>query len=451
MEFEKELQRFGLTEDKYEECLQTIANKKINATVDLDWSEIREKYQLILSKDTLRKANDTIFGGAFIYEYLKRKKSKESINEDTEIKDISYNNETSINKDGTYSSNRLVKMSDKESKNPTFILEAHGFDEKSWELVSAKNNIWNAYSKQDGIKTLYSSKITVKPLMGISKAEIKDFYESMVKNFPSPYVEKYYRNADNSGEMLEIPIFDLHFGKLAHSEDVSEPYNYELAKSKFNFVIDDVIKSVENRSIEKIIFPVGQDFFHVDNAQGNTTAGTAQDTDLSPKLIFKYGVECLINGIKKLSKIAPVEVFCVSGNHDWLTSYHATYSLWAYFHNNENVHVNTDTSPRKYIEYGNCLIGFTHGDKEKNRIDGIMQVESKEAWGRTLYREWHMGHLHSEHTRETNGIIIRNLSSVTGTDAWHHNSGYVGAIRKCQSFIWDKKYGLKNILITVVE
>ena len=31
------------------------------------------------------------------------------------------------------------------------------------ELVSARNNITNSYSKQDGVQTLYSSKIIVKP------------------------------------------------------------------------------------------------------------------------------------------------------------------------------------------------------------------------------------------------------------------------------------------------
>jgi predicted phosphodiesterase len=251
--------------------------------------------------------------------------------------------------------------------------------------------------------------------------------------------------------MLEVPIEDVHFGKLSMSEDVAEPYNYNLAKECVNSVVDNIISNVSGMKFEKIIFPVGSDFFHVDNVNCTTTAGTRQDTDLSPQLIFKYGLECLIENILKLSQLAPVEVFCINGNHDFLSSYHAICSLQCFFHNNENVIVNTDTSPRKYIEYGNNLIGFTHGDKEKKRIEGLMQIEAREAWGRTKFHEIHMGHLHSEHVREVNGIIIRNLSSFTGTDAWHHNSGYVGAIKKCQCFIWDKNKGLKNIIMTNFE
>ena len=60
-------------------------------------------------------------------------------------------------------------------------------------------------------------------------------------------------------------------------------------------------------------------------------------------------------------------------------------------------------------------------------------------------------HLHSEQVSEDGGIIIRNLSSVTGTDAWHHNSGYIGAIRKCTCFLWDKENGLDSTFNVVIN
>lgn len=62
-----------------------------------------------------------------------------------------------------------------------------------------------------------------------------------------------------------------------------------------------------------------------------------------------------------------------------------------------------------------------------------------------------MGHFHSEKVREEGGIIFRNLGSVTGTDAWHYEQGYVGAVKKHQSFIWDYEKGLSEILITNIE
>ena len=445
MDLFEELSKFGLTQEQYEECVRLIINKKKNLD-DIDWQEICDRYNLPISATTLRKANGTIFGGAFIAEYFQNK-----IENLQSVEDIqkSYNIETTINKDGTYSSNRLLVMNETESKDPDFILKAHGFDTTCWKIVSARNNIRQVISKQDGVVTLYASFITVKPIVDLTLSQIEEFYCELLKKHPSPKVKRLQSCED--GYLLEIPIEDVHFGKLSLAEDVAEPYNYNLAKERFDYIIDDIIQNVSGMNIEKIIFPIGSDFFHIDNNNFTTTAGTKQNSDLSPQLIFKYGLECLIENIIKLSTIAPVEVFCINGNHDFLSSYHAICSLQCYFHNNENVIVNTDTSPRKYIEFGQCLIGFSHGDKEKKRIEGLMQIEAREAWGRTKFHEFHLGHLHSEHTRELNGVIIRNLSSFTGTDLWHHTSGYVGAVKKCQSFIWDKNNGLKQILITTIE
>jgi hypothetical protein len=95
--------------------------------------------------------------------------------------------------------------------------------------------------------------------------------------------------------------------------------------------------------------------------------------------------------------------------------------------------------------------GFTHGDKEGKRLGGIMQVEQAKNWGLTKYKEWHMAHLHSEQVKEENGIIIRTISSVCGTDAWHTDSGYVGAIQKAQSFVWDYETGLDMIINSVIK
>lgn len=446
--YEEELQKCGLTAESYESACNDIDMKQ-NGVIDLDWSEIRDKYDIKLNPDTIRKANGSVFGGSFRAAYFKNKSLSSSISDVDKAK-FSYKSEQSINKDGTYTSDKLISIKEDELKNPVSLLKAHGFDIREWELVSARNNIWNVYSKQDGIQELYSSKIVVKPRTDISLEEIKDFYEKLLSTYSSPTVKKY---ANKNGLMFELPIVDLHLGKYSTSDIVSEEYNTQIARDCFNKVIDTCISRLQNVNIEKIIFPIGNDFFHYDAVGSTTTSGTLQDTDVKHQTLFKNGVLLLIDGITKLSDglKAPIEVFCIQGNHDFLSSYHALMSLWCYFHDNKNVYVNLGTSPRKYVQFGKCLLGFAHGDKEKKRIEKIMQIEAAEMWGKSLYREYHLGHLHSEQVTEDGGIIIRNLSSVTGTDAWHHNSGYVGAIRKCTCFLWDKENGLDSTFNVVIN
>jgi hypothetical protein len=103
---------------------------------------------------------------------------------------------------------------------------------------------------------------------------------------------------------------------------------------------------------------------------------------------------------------------------------------------------------RKYVEWGNCLLGLTHGNEEKHGdLRHIMSEEAREAWARTVFREWHLGHLH--HKKEThfqplseiNGVMVRILSSLSATDAWHYLKGYL-PLRAAQAFLWDKQDGM---------
>ena len=449
-----------LESENEEQYVWRLGQAKDAGEIGLSWNELAEVINKELGYED-RPLSETAYrkpysqAKRFYYAGVFDQKPVVAPKTDT-IEDlkVAFGTETSINKDGSYSSKRLIEMSEVQSKDPKYILKAHGFDSNDWEIVSVRNTIRQAISRQseDGVATLYASYITVKPIKDsyLAFCKIKKFYEELIEDDHRPIIKKNENKQTNL--MLEIPIVDVHFGKLSLSEDVAEPYNYNLAKQRFNCVIEDVIDSVKDKQIEKIIFPIGNDFFNIDTYKSTTTAGTQQNCDLSPHLIFKYGVECLIENIIKLTDIAPVEVFCINGNHDFLSSYHALYSIYCYFHNNENVIVNTGTRPRKYIEFGNVLLGFTHGDKEKNRIGGLMQIEAREAWGRTKYHEIHTGHWHSEQiTKESGGVIIRSLSSFTGSDLWHNESGYVGAIKKCQSFLWDKNKGLKSIIVSTID
>ena len=405
------------------------------------WESLNDKYKKpFVSGEAWRN---------FVRRELRKQQNDDlQIHKELDNKDLKNKSSVEINKDGTQTSSRLIEMSEESAKDINFLLKAHGYDIKVWELISARNNIWQVYSKTDKVQTLYSSKIVVKPRIDISFEEIKEHFEEFSKKYKKPIVKKH--ELIRSGKMLEIPLVDLHFGKLAWVSEVGESYDYKIAEQRFLQVIFDFIERTKSYKFDKIIFPIGQDFFHYDQIDGSTTKGTRMDSDLRWQKLFLKGIEILIEAIDLLSQQAPVEVFYVSGNHDKMTSYYATNYIYAWYRNDPNVKVNVEPQVRKYIEFGNCLIGYSHGENERKRISGIMQVEAKEAWGRTMFREWHLGHIHSEQTREENGIIIRKISSITGTDAWHYENGFIGAIRKAQAFIWDKEFGLEAILNSII-
>lgn len=81
----EKIREYGLTPEQYELCLSD-AYQKANHTIDLEWQEIIDKYGLDIHYDTLRKATQTIFGGAFVSEYFESKQAEK--NDDSYLDEI---------------------------------------------------------------------------------------------------------------------------------------------------------------------------------------------------------------------------------------------------------------------------------------------------------------------------------------------------------------------------
>lgn len=78
--FEEELAKYNLTQEKYEQLLQDCSNK-VQKISDDDWSEICARYGLEFNPDTIRKGSQPpLIGSAFVSEYYKWKESKENSN-----------------------------------------------------------------------------------------------------------------------------------------------------------------------------------------------------------------------------------------------------------------------------------------------------------------------------------------------------------------------------------
>jgi hypothetical protein len=49
-------------------------------------------------------------------------------------------------------------------------------------------------------------------------------------------------------------------------------------------------------------------------------------------------------------------------------------------------------------------------------------------------------------------VQVEHLESLSGTDAWHHEMGFVGMPRRLTGFVWSAKHGLRQKLyVTAAE
>jgi predicted phosphodiesterase len=188
----------------------------------------------------------------------------------------------------------------------------------------------------------------------------------------------------------------------------------------------------------------GGDWFHVDSMRMTTTKGTPQDVDGSFFAVLEGGINLAVAQIEAWRAVAPkVEVKIVRGNHDYITTAMLGLYLRGAYANDRQVSIGEPMNDREYIEVGRTLVGLTHGDGVKDeKLSQLMAYEAREAWGRTDRRLWLTGHWHSQITTETHGVLIRHLPSLSGTDEWHHRSGYVGNRRSLAALVLDPVDGL---------
>lgn len=321
-----------------------------------------------------------------------------------------------------------------------------------WEIDKYVVNKWEVGSTVDGqivVEPLFQIKAWLKSNSELFKIKTlrKEILQE-IKSFAPTYKAHKYKKINN-GQLLEVNIFDLHFGKLCWGLETGTNYDTKIASKLFLNAISAIIKRSEGYDIKQIVFPVGNDFFNSDSRWNQTSNGTPQDEDVRWQKTFKAGRELLISGIDLLSTIAPVDVVIVQGNHDWERSFYVGDVLSCWYHNNPNVTVNNNPTPRKHYKFGNCLISYTHGNNEKIAdLPLLVASEVPNLWASTQFREIHIGHLHHKKeikfmsTQEIKGMVIRYMRSLSGTDAWHNIKGYTGGVRSCEAFIWDENEGL---------
>lgn len=249
--------------------------------------------------------------------------------------------------------------------------------------------------------------------------------------------------------LLEVDIFDLHLGKLAWAKETGyQNYDLKIAKALFEEALETLIVRTAGHKFSRVVLPIGNDFFHTDNLTSETTAGTRQDMEGRFHKTAHIGRQLMVYALDRLKQIAPVAALVVPGNHDQLSAWHLGDSLECWFHNDTAVTVENMPTLRKYHEFGDVMLMFTHGNRGKT-VDYplLMATEKPELWGRTKFREAHIGHLHMTKMRdsykvnENHGARVRVISSLCAADAWHAEMAFVGNLRQAEAFVWHQREG----------
>lgn len=343
------------------------------------------------------------------------------------------------------------------------LLKSAGVDLTIWEVVRQTVNNWEVAGKFKSRDSLWKTglrqiKVELKRRAPkIVQDGIRDLMGTWKPWRKLEPVKKVKKQRDR--HLLGIYLYDSHFGKYCWAPQSGDNYDLSIAASTFQQGFSDLLgKSLKFTSgIDEIWFPIGNDFFHVNDWQSRTVNETRVEStdDRFPK-VFRVGAECVINSVKELADIAPVKLIWIPGNHDFHTSWHLATLLEYAFAENKRVTVDASLRARKYHRYGCTLVGMCHGEKVKeNQLPTLMSSEARHLIDENVkFREWHLGHLHVAREVEFRtqdslpNTIIRRLPSLCGTDGWHDQQGFVDSYKMAEAYLWSFDRGPQAKFVT---
>jgi hypothetical protein len=237
------------------------------------------------------------------------------------------------------------------------------------------------------------------------------------------------------------PQGDPHVGLLSWAEEVGENFDLKVAEDLMCSAVDRLVDSAPPAETA-LLLNLG-DMYHADS-QSNTTVKSSNQLDVDGRWakIQQVGLRAMLHCIRRLlEKHARVEVKINRGNHDGHSAYALSLMLSCYFHAEPRVHVDLSPAVAWYYQFGQVLIGSTHGDTLKSKdMMSIMADDCPKAWGETKHRQWYVGHVHHQQVQEYRGGTVEYFRTLAARDAWHAGQGYKAG-RDMRLIVLHKDHG----------
>jgi hypothetical protein len=334
------------------------------------------------------------------------------------------------------------------------LLQASQTDPLLWEVTRHEINKWDvSMNTADGpaVATNWQVKAWLSPIERVNEytvAEMAKVLAPLVRRTGHAFRPK--QTEAHADYLLELDIFDLHLGKRADVLETGEHYDLQAACELYDTAVDKLLARAAGYPIGTVLLPVGNDFFNSDSLLGATTKGTPQHEDARWQRTFVTGSSLIIGAVNRLrEKGLKVKIVTVPGNHDYQNTFFLGQVLQATFSECPDVEIDCTFPPRKYVQFHDCAIMFTHGSDEKeSNLAMLFAQEQPLIWAATKFREAHLAHVHHKKEfkyrtmAENIGLTVRYMRSLSATDAWHFAKGYVGSHRSAEAFVWARGEGV---------
>lgn len=398
--FTEELKKYGLTTETFESACKDI-DDKIDGNNDLDWSEIKDKYNIPLASDTIRKASSCEpFGAKFRVEYLK---------------------------------NQIYTNPDEFSKEKDIDKKIEELRKERIKIQTAnieRNRVDRSQSRQEMYYQYVGDVATSLPL-----PEFKPILEE--KNTDINYL---------------VGLADVHYG--ARFKSMNNKYSPEIAKERFEYLTGKLIEFIQEKNISRLTIV----------SLGDLIQGVLRLSDLkiNDSSIVKATVEvCRLVAImlNELSAYTNILYYHTpSANHTQIRVLGAKageladedleYLMGNYIHDlcicNDRITVKLANEGENFIEVyvpGNEIIAM-HGHQVKNIENAVKDISMLH---KKFYDTILIGHLHNGKEVPSNEGVLGDAEclvspSFIGSDPYA-DSLYKGSKASVKIYGFSKLYG----------
>jgi hypothetical protein len=301
-------------------------------------------------------------------------------------------------------------------------LPQHGLTQPGWE-----SRRLSTYVSKDGTRSGWHIQEPEKVQLAQMFEEFcRGVVQSEIEPFPSPTP---LTTLSHDPDLLsQIYIGDGHFGMYAWGEETGhEDFNVDIAATDLRNAGKALIdKAPPAKTL--VIVNVG-DFLHMNDSMNRTFKGTLLDVDTRMARVMRIAANTLRYLVDYAqTKFETVYLINVRGNHDTDIAVGMNLALEFAYEDNPRVVVPENKGFYHWLEWGQWLWGFTHGDKAKHAMLGdVMCRELREAWGRTYHHMWVTGHFHKDQiVTLDNGVKVKICNPLVPPDGWHASMGYGG-------------------------
>lgn len=358
-------------ENDLDYAMRLIAIKKELKPGDLDWCDIVELLGLDYNPDSLRKSQDSPFGGLAVYKEMQK---------------------------------RIINSGDKELKK-TLKSDLQELQKIKYSIAderAALNKLIREQSRIDFVKELAKECVGAMPPL---QPKTVDFSDNM-----------YRSNA------LVVALSDFHYG-LEISE-YNNQYNVEIFYKRLEYLLSRAIEEIEcNGNIRNVIVLGIGDF--IAGLIHNVIRVESRETVVQQVVAVS---EALINFLYRLSCYVPVDYYDCVGNHSRLfedkdnclskESFDVLihYILKQRFIDDKDVTIYDYTINERIGEFDafNKKYAFVHGDGFN--INTLAKDLS--AMTKHFYEGIFIGHIHHLFIEEQNGTLVISNGTFAGNDEY---------------------------------